>query len=199
MSTGTQAMMDVQFVPAQEPAELSSAPSNLSNAELVQTVVGAFTKIKEALPFILELKSRFAALPPGIKIAGCETWTAFCTNVLHRSDRAIRKAIAAQSGRKPERKSRGVLVPQLEEVEEDYVSAGTSNGWDEVRKAPPSNGPSVDELLRGQVSEAILQAAREIIKEGRRALAMKYHPDRGGSAEGMTVLNQAEPWLSDFD
>lgn len=42
----------------------------------------------------------------------------------------------------------------------------------------------------------ILQFARDIIKEGRRALAAKYHPDKGGKTEDMAAVNQAEQLLS---
>jgi hypothetical protein len=35
----------------------------------------------------------------------------------------------------------------------------------------------------------------EIIKEGRRALALKYHPDRGGDPERMTRANATADYL----
>jgi len=37
----------------------------------------------------------------------------------------------------------------------------------------------------------ILVAAKEIIEAGYKALAVKRHPDHGGSQEGMVTLNEA--------
>jgi hypothetical protein len=63
---------------------------------------------------------------------------------------------------------------------------------------PPSDEPPLRDLLRSSASDAVLRAATEIIKEGRRTLAMKHHPDKGGNAEDMAVVNQAEQWLKDL-
>lgn len=42
----------------------------------------------------------------------------------------------------------------------------------------------------------ILQFASSIIKEGRRALAAKYHPDKGGTTDDMVAVNAAEQLLT---
>ncbi len=83
-----------------ERAEEISAPKSvkrLSNGRLVVCVKASFQKIKKALPYILELRARFGALPRGGAIAGCASWKTFCIVHLHRTDRAIRYALAEQN------------------------------------------------------------------------------------------------------
>ena len=57
---------------------------------------------------------------------------------------------------------------------------GSSHSWrDQDRPDAGANLPvAVDRLI-----------AAEIIKEGRRVLASKFHPDRGGDAERMVKIN----------
>jgi hypothetical protein len=82
-----------------EPEETSaSLASFMSNEELVARVRGVFKKIGDELPFILELRARFARLKRGrANICGCMSWQEFCIKHLHRSDRRIRQIIAAYS------------------------------------------------------------------------------------------------------
>lgn len=83
-----------------ESAEEISAPKSvkkLSNGRLVVCVKDSFQKIKKALPYIVELRARFDALPRGGAIAGCASWKTFCIVHLHRTDRAIRYALAEQT------------------------------------------------------------------------------------------------------
>lgn len=80
-------------------AELCSAMSNERLAEFVQDT---FVKIQSALPYIIELRRRFSELPRGkANILGCQTWAEFCEQRLHRTDRAVRKAIAAEKVKVP--------------------------------------------------------------------------------------------------
>jgi len=79
--------------------ELCSA----STEDLVEIVRHSFVKIKDVIPTILELRSRFRKLPRGSKIADCQTWGEFCVRLLNRTDRAIRKALAED--REPEEKN----------------------------------------------------------------------------------------------
>jgi hypothetical protein len=70
--------------------------------QLAQLVVRRFNAFKEFLPYLAELRKRFNELPRGhANIAGCRTWTEFCENVLGRTDRAVRKALASAGEPQP--------------------------------------------------------------------------------------------------
>jgi hypothetical protein len=79
-------------------AEVSSASptiKRLSNKRLALIVKAGFQKIRKCLPYIVELRQRFADLPRGgANIMGCTTWKTFCITHLHRTDRALRYALA---------------------------------------------------------------------------------------------------------
>jgi hypothetical protein len=49
--------------------------------------------------------------------------------------------------------------------------------------------------LKDSVPSNVVKDARELISAGLRALALKRHPDHGGSQEGMQRLNAAAEWL----
>lgn len=67
--------------------------ASLPTEELASIVIGAFTKIREVLPYVLELRKRFADAPKGkAGIAGCNTWEEFCGKHLHRTPSALRLA-----------------------------------------------------------------------------------------------------------
>jgi len=83
-----------------EPEEISGSPAikKLSNKRLAIIVIAGFQKIRKCLPYIVELRQRFADLPRGgANIMGCTNWTTFCITHLHRTDRAIRYALAEQN------------------------------------------------------------------------------------------------------
>jgi hypothetical protein len=87
------------LVPTKEgsEAELSSA----SNEQLAEIVISGCVQFKKILPYVAELRERFAALPRGnANIAGCKTWTEFCEKKLDRTDRAVRKALRPPSSAK---------------------------------------------------------------------------------------------------
>ena len=46
--------------------------------------------------------------------------------------------------------------------------------------------------------EVVRNFAKLMVKEGRRALALKHHPDKGGSRDDMIAINAAEQRLSSF-
>ncbi len=48
---------------------------------------------------------------------------------------------------------------------------------------------------QAQKKADILKAAKDIISAGKKALALKAHPDHGGSDEGMQNINTASLWL----
>lgn len=71
-----------------------SSPSSLSTEELITAVVSSFSKIRDAMPYVFELRKRFADAPKGAAdIAGCNTWEEFCQKHLHRTPRAIQMAL----------------------------------------------------------------------------------------------------------
>jgi hypothetical protein len=51
-------------------------------------------------------------------------------------------------------------------------------------------------LKQPQINQQAVVFAKEIIKQGRRVLAEKYHPDKGGSDQVMAMVNVAEQLLT---
>jgi hypothetical protein len=109
-------------VPKIEPEQSSGSYSltqlaKSSDEEIAQQVIDGlsplFLRLGEMRPLISELRNRFAARPRGeANIMGCKTWTEFCHEKLHYTDRAVRKALALQgssggSGSKGSRKADG--------------------------------------------------------------------------------------------
>jgi pyrimidine deaminase RibD-like protein len=47
-------------------------------------------------------------------------------------------------------------------------------------------------------ADEVKYIAREIIATGYRALALKRHPDKGGSHQEMLALNHAHEWLKEL-
>jgi hypothetical protein len=90
------AQIEAGIIPAM-PVDADPDLSKVSDAELADYVIGAFRTIREALPYIRELRQRFAQLPRGhAGIAGCASWKGFCEDRLHRTPSAIRKALAGE-------------------------------------------------------------------------------------------------------
>ena len=78
-----------------EPGIIPGSPETLSNDELVSIATGAFNRIKDAIPYIVELRRRFQTAPRGsANIADCQTWSEFCERHLYRTASAVRKAVA---------------------------------------------------------------------------------------------------------
>lgn len=86
-----------------EPINLSVPPESLSTENLVQTVTLTFaevvSKLRTIVPYVAELRKRFAAAPRGnAGIAGCKTWTEFCQRHLNRTTDAVAKALQDNGG-----------------------------------------------------------------------------------------------------
>jgi hypothetical protein len=60
---------------------------------------------------------------------------------------------------------------------------------DSIRSLPPR-------VFRSGVSPEVVAAAQDLVTAGRKALALKRHPDTGGSESEMQVLNSAHQWLT---
>lgn len=68
--------------------------AKMSDAQLVKRVKQGFQKIHDELPWIIELRKRFANRPRGkANIAGCKTWIQFCDKVLSRTPRQIQRVL----------------------------------------------------------------------------------------------------------
>ncbi len=168
-------------------------PKEMSTEELAHFVADAFAKMKTALPYIIELRSRFAELPRGkANIMGCRTWTEFCNEVLHRTDSAIRKAIAEESEEPDEDEDpiveTGEEIPDFEvtkEEEEDLRRIA-----DRMKEKPEPDWSRLTEFFSGDsVPDKLKPTASEIVEAGYRTLAKQRHPDHGGSQEAMVMLN----------
>src|SRR6202008_2796540 len=82
----------------------SPEPSQMTNEALATHVRDGMTKLAQLIPYVKELKARFAALPRSkADILGCKSWKEFCERVLNRTDSAVRKALnnADKEPRKP--------------------------------------------------------------------------------------------------
>jgi hypothetical protein len=91
----------------------SPEPGQMENEALAIFVRDGLKKFSKLVPYVRELKSRFAALPRGkADIMGCHTWKEFCESVLDRTPSAVRKALAEdKEPRRPQ-----VLMPALEQL-----------------------------------------------------------------------------------
>lgn len=85
------------------------------------------------------------------------------------------------------------LSPWLREAVEAELEAREGRGRQERRRAyePPPPGPA--DL--GRVDPAL---GLELVDAGRRALALRHHPDRGGDVSVMARVNDAADRLRDW-
>jgi hypothetical protein len=64
-------------------------------AEILGHLNGVMTKkLRELKPQLQELRLCFTKLGKRNRIEGCRTWAQFCSEKLHRTDRAVRKLLA---------------------------------------------------------------------------------------------------------
>jgi hypothetical protein len=162
----------------EEVSSASRAATKMTDKQLVTRVKTGFKKIKAELPYILELKNRFAALPRGsANIAGCKTWKTFCIEHLHRTPRAVAYALAEEhesiqnfpvQGSKPETKQNVAVraVVDRSPVEPVQIMTPVLRGEhftpDETDTADPPEKPATD------------PAALEAEDRNRRALRAYY-------------------------
>lgn len=66
-------------------------PTELTDDQLADTVIQVFAKIRDHLPYIIALKSRFedgerdSAMHLITPIKGCYSWKEFCGSILNRT------------------------------------------------------------------------------------------------------------------
>ncbi len=84
----------------------ASSPESLTTEQLVEVATGAFQRLQDSMPFIIELRKRFNAAPRGkANISGCNTWEQFCEKHLHRTASALRKALQEEKPKKRQTKA----------------------------------------------------------------------------------------------
>jgi hypothetical protein len=177
--------------------------------DLARGIVSRFTtlltELKDLEDDIRQLWVEFDHLPKGEKILGCSTKKEFCEKKLGRSDRAVRYMLDG-GNHKREKQAETVSAPQPfddDEVDDDeetptqdpFKSFQFPGGKEREAAAAARAAEAVD---RKQDDAHIREFARSLIKEGRRALAMKHHPDKGGTGNDMIAVNEAEKRLSQF-
>jgi hypothetical protein len=196
--------------------------SEMETEALARFVADAFTKLKSALPYIAELRERFAKLPRGkANVMGCRTWTQFCERVLHRTDSAVRKLLAADYVTKTERKEFADWERKQKEIEKEErrqwrdqkrerqaeFEALPEEEKARIRVEAERKKQEEEERVRDfnrELTEAfgntnvparLKPTASEIIEAGYRALAKTRHPDVGGTQDQMVLLNETIPYL----
>jgi len=148
---------------------------------------------------IRQLWVEFEHLPKGEKILGCSSKKQFCEKQLGRTPRAVRYMLDGGNRKRggncfplkddpPSRIYGNFEVP--EEETERARKDQARHAAQEARDAAYKKEQADDEVVRN--------FARQMIKEGHRALAIRYHPDKGGKSEDMIAVNEAEQRLSRF-
>jgi hypothetical protein len=107
----------------QETCMTLRSPDELTDDQLADAVIQAFTKIRDYLPYIIALKARFndgerdSANHLLTPIKGCYSWKEFCTSILNRAPESVREAIAA--AKKPKTESHTVTESEFAEYEQE--------------------------------------------------------------------------------
>lgn len=186
------------------PVVPKAKPTDMSTEDLAAFVADTFAKLKTALPYIIELRERFAELPRGkANVMGCRTWTEFCSKVLHRTDSAVRKAIATESDWRnakadaeaaKEMATESAHEEEMTEEEQEWLRQFVEK-TKEVKNRPVPELDEMEAALFGGVPRNLKTTAAEIVEAGYRTLAKQRHPDLGGSQEAMQVLNATVAYL----
>lgn len=96
-------------------------------------------KLKELKDEIEELLGHFKNLKGKDRIAGCRTWARFCLEKLHRTDRAVRKMLAAANAKAQQNSAeQSSASPKTEERSESGEKKGTE---DEQRRTAKEKSP----------------------------------------------------------
>jgi hypothetical protein len=96
-----------------------STPEEMSDEALAILVRDGIKKFAKLVPYIIELRKRFASRPRGhADIMGFKTWTAFCDEVLDRTPAAVTAAVRKYLAERPARTAavRRTLLESLERI-----------------------------------------------------------------------------------
>ena len=137
--------------------------AGIGDEPLAALVIDGMRKFRETIPAIIELRKRFSSRPRGnAGIAGCSTWTEFCTKKLGRTIRAVQKAIAV------ERQAEAVDdEPMAKEIIAAREPRGT--GEVEVSTVPPVEEERDETVIcappiRGNAIFALLSTLQKAIR-----------------------------------
>jgi len=144
---------------------------SIGDEPLAELVIDGVRKFREIIPAIVELRKRFSDRPRGhAGIAGCSTWTEFCTRKLGRSIRAVQLAMALSNTPKEELKkdvdAQGLWV----EKEAAKLKPGVTPLTDEEKAAKRERQERID------LDARLLQEQREASNEESWALINKTAP-----------------------
>jgi hypothetical protein len=166
-------------------------PAAMSTEDLAAFVADTFAKLKTALPYIIELRERFGALPRGkANVMGCRTWTEFCSKVLHRTDSAVRKAIATEFEWVSDKATKRIKNEPAEDLTDEELEElkKLNEEWKATPRPKPRPAFSLS-IFDDELPDNLKPTAAEIVEAGYRTLAKQRHPDHGGTQEAMQILN----------
>jgi len=167
---------------------------------IVSRFTSLLTELKDLEDDIRQLWVEFEHLPRGEKILGCSTKKEFCEKKLGRTPRAVRYMLDGGNYRRGETVSPPPMTDDAEPATplggRDPFKQSFKGSGDEQRSEQRAREIAARE--KEQQEDRIRDFARQLIKEGRRALAIKHHPDKGGSGDDMIAVNEAEKRLSQF-
>lgn len=111
---------------------------SLTDDELVTIAVGAFTKLRDSYPYLVELRQRFKNAPRGnADIGGCATWEQFCEKHLNRHPSTVRQILEENNPA-----STGGITTACEHCDDVFPSKGQYKKH--LRKSHPEE-TTVDE------------------------------------------------------
>jgi Domain of unknown function (DUF4338) len=123
MSAALVVMEDTALTTAEKETFIALGnPIELTDDQLADTVIQVFAKIRDHLPYIIALKSRFedgerdSAMHLITPIKGCYSWKEFCGSILNRTPQALGQAIAA--AKKPKEETHTVTAAEFAEYEQ---------------------------------------------------------------------------------
>lgn len=123
--------------------ESLSSPAEMATEELASVVINGFKRIKDYLPYIAELKSRFDKAPRGAgnrllnPIADCYTWSQFCEEHLGRSRKTIFDALRS----KPEPREEIDLFTRFSDALQKFDTKTILGAYDLIPRVESGDAP----------------------------------------------------------
>jgi hypothetical protein len=164
---------------------------------VVKQIKSLLVELKDLEEDIRQLWVEFDHLPAGEKILDCSTKKQFCEKQLGRTPRAVRYMLDGGNHKRGETVSPMRDDPRWEPPEFSESEARELHERHEQRKQERARREEQSQQQHAQ-DDVVRNFAKLMVKEGRRTLAIKYHPDKGGSADDMVAINAAEQRLSNL-
>lgn len=150
------------------------SPAEMETEELAGVVIGGFAKIRDYLPFITELKSRFDEAPRGSgnrllsPIAGCSTWSDFCEIHLGRSRKTIFDALKES---KPDHREEKNLLTKFLEALQQFDNKTIIGAYDVIRRVESGDAPAeILEMIISnltKIEDAVFSVTQDLISAKR--------------------------------